>query len=173
MMAHQSASVGPLHQFDYSPSEWYDSRTGLSQNNRAFSWSSAVALDFLLGNYENERVVGSNEERDKAIDGHIREIFDFATGRSLFRVETAGPVFPVLKMSAEDGLPIDRSQRVGFVFSDAAGNFADTQVAFSIDANKWRVVEASGGRAFSPDEAGIFHIPIGTQLVLNPASHAE
>ena len=40
-------------------------RKGLRQNNRAFSWSSAVAIDFLLGNYQNERVVGANPERDR------------------------------------------------------------------------------------------------------------
>ncbi|MGP8020029.1 MAG: MGH1-like glycoside hydrolase domain-containing protein, partial [Limisphaerales bacterium] len=98
MMANQSASVGQYQQFAHSPAEWYDSRTGLGQNNRAFSWSSAVAMDYLLGNYQNERVLGSNPDRDRAIAGHVREIFDFNSGNSLFKVETIKTVFPVLTM---------------------------------------------------------------------------
>jgi len=168
MMSHQSGSVGPMHQFDYSPSEWYDSRTGLSQNNRAFSWSSAVAMDFLLGNYQNERVVGSDSARDQAIDGHVREIYAFATGRSLFRVRITGNVFPELRMKAADGRPIDASQRVEFTFLDPAGNSADKAIAFSIDDAKWKVVRDSDGVALSSDSSGCYHVALGTKLILHP-----
>jgi hypothetical protein len=171
MMAHQSASVGPMHQFDYSPAEWYDSRTGLAQNNRAFSWSSAVALDLLLGNYQNERVVGTNGGRDMAIDGHIREIYSFATGRSIFRVWPAGPVFPELRMNSADGLSIDASRRVEFVFTDPAGNFANRPIAFSIDRAKWKAVRGSDGAALPVGEDGECHVALGSSVILLPPKH--
>ena len=168
MMANQSASVGPYPQFAHSPAEWYDSRTGLGQNNRAFSWSSAVAMDFLLGNYQNERVIGSNPERDRTIQGHVREIYDFETGNSLFRVETTKPVFPLLKMKSTDGLPIQQSRRVRFSFSDPGGNFAKSTISFQMDEGRWKVETAVTGRALSKDQDGWYRVPLDVELVLVP-----
>ena len=169
MMAHQSASVGQFQQFAFSPAEWYNSENGLGQNNRAFSWSSAVALDFLLGNYQNERVVGANPERDRRIEGHVREIFDFDSGNSLFRVEAVKTVFPVLKMKTADGLPINQSKKVEFSFSDPAGNFDRSEIPFAIDETRWKVVSASTGHELTKGEDGLYKVPIGTKLTLVPA----
>ena len=170
MMSDQAASVGPYPQFAHSPAEWYDSRTGLGQNNRAFSWSSAVAMDYLLGNYQNERVIGSNPERDRVIQGHVREIFDFETGDSLFKVETTKTVFPVLKMKTADGLPIERSQRVVFSFSDPGGNFVKSTIPFRMAEDRWKVQVAATGRAVPRGEDGWYHVPLAVELALVPRS---
>jgi hypothetical protein len=170
MMSTQSASVGPYPQFAFSPAEWYDSRTGLGQNNRAFSWSSAVALDFLLGNYQNERVLGSNPDRDRTIEGHVREIFDFDSGNRLFQVETIKTVFPVLKMKTTDGLPIEQSHRVIFSFSDPGGNFTASTIPFTIDESKWKVEAAATGEAIPVDREGWYQAPLGIELALVPAA---
>jgi hypothetical protein len=154
MMARQTDSVGVWPQMRFSPAEWYDARTGLAQNNRAFSWSSAVALEYLLGNYENERVLGTNPERDRAVNGHVRELFDFATGRSFFRVEATQPVFPVLAMHSTDNLPILQSHRVEFLFTDPAGNFTAAPIRFSVDAGRWKIVDAATGRVLDRDSSG-------------------
>ena len=156
MMARQADSVGRWPQMRFSPAEWYDARTGLAQNNRAFSWSSAVALEYLLGNYQNERVLGANLERDRAVHGHIRELFDFATGRSVFRVEASKPVFPVLALRSTDGVPILQSRRIEFSFLDPAGNFADAPIRFSLDAARWNLVDAATGRVLDRDSSGSF-----------------
>jgi len=169
MMSTQSASVGPYQQFAFSPAEWYDSRTGLGQNNRAFSWSSAVALDFLLGNYQNERVLGSNPDHDRTIEGHVREIFDFDSGNSLFKVEAAKTVFPFLTMKTTDGLPIEQSKRVIFAFSDPGGNFAGATIHIAIEESKWKV-EAATGRAVLKDQDGWYRAPLGIELALVPVS---
>jgi len=169
MMSHQSASVGEFPQFAFSPAEWYNSENGLGQNNRAFSWSSAVALDFLLGNYQNERVVGTNPERDRRIEGHVREIFDFDSGNSLFRVEPIKTVFPVLKMNTADGLPINQSRRVEFSFSDPAGNFDQSEIPFAIDGSRWKLMSASSGHELTKGEDGLYRASIGTKLTLVPA----
>jgi hypothetical protein len=168
MMANQSASVGQYQQFAHSPAEWYDSRTGLGQNNRAFSWSSAVAMDYLLGNYQNERVLGSNPDRDQAIAGHVREIFDFDSGDSLFKVETTKTVFPFLTMKTADGLPIEQSRRVIFSFSDPGGNFAGSTIPFRFEERKWKVEVAATGRAVPKDPEGWYRVTLGTELVLVP-----
>jgi hypothetical protein len=168
MMANQSASVGQYQQFAHSPAEWYDSRTGLGQNNRAFSWSSAVAMDYLLGNYQNERVLGSNPDRDQAIAGHVREIFDFDSGDSLFKVETTKTVFPFLTMKTADGLPIEQSRRVIFSFSDPGGNFAGSTIPFRFEERKWKVEVAATGRAVPKDPEGWYRVTFGTELVLVP-----
>jgi len=168
MMSTQSASVGAYQQFAFSPAEWYDSRTGLGQNNRAFSWSSAVALDFLLGNYQNERVLGSNPDRDRTIEGHVREIFDFASGNRLFQVEAIKTVFPVLNMKTTDGLPIEQSHRVIFSFSDPAGNFTASTIPFTIDESKWKVEDAATGHAVPTDRDGWYRVPLTVELALVP-----
>ncbi len=168
MMSNQSASVGPYPEFAHSPAEWYDSRTGLGQNNRAFSWSSAVAMDFLLGNYQNERVVGSNPDRDRTIAGHVREIFDFDSGNSLFKVETTRTVFPFLAMKATDGLPIEQSRRVIFSFSDPGGNFAGSTIPFRFEAGKWQVEVEATGRVLAQEQGGWYRAPLGTELALVP-----
>jgi Mannosylglycerate hydrolase MGH1-like glycoside hydrolase domain len=170
MMCNQSASVGDFQQFAFSPAEWYNSENGLAQNNRGFSWSSAVAMDFLLGNYQNERVVGTNSKRDQSIEGHVREIFDFDSGSCLFRVETTKSVFPVLKMKTADGLPINQSKKIEFSFSDPSGNFNNqSQISFAIDKAKWRVAIASPGRDLAEDNNGLYNISLGTKLILLPA----
>jgi hypothetical protein len=168
MMSNQSASVGAFQQFACSPAEWYDSRTGLGQNNRAFSWSSAVAMDFLLGNYQNERVLGSNPDRDRTIQGHVREVFDFDSGDSLFRVATTKTVFPLLKMKSTDDLPIEHSRRVRFSFSDPGGNFAKSAIPFRIDEGKWKVKTAAQGGAVSQDQDGWYRAPLNVELFLVP-----
>src|SRR5579859_273576 len=168
MMSNQSASVGQYQQFAHSPAEWYDSRTGLGQNNRAFSWSSAVAMDFLLGNYQNERVLGSNPDRDRAVEGHVREIFDFDSGASLFKVEATRTVFPVLTMKTADGLPIGQSRRVLFSFSDPGGNFAGSTIPFRIEAGKWKVEAAATGRTVPKDSDGWHRAELGVELALVP-----
>lgn len=170
MMSNQAASVGPYPQFAQSPAEWYDSRTGLGQNNRAFSWSSAVAMDFLLGNYQNERVIGSNPDRDRTIQGHVREIFNFETDDSLFRVETTKTVFPVLKMKTADGLPIGQSQRVLFSFSDPGGNFVKSEIPFKVEEAKWKVQVAATGRVVPKEHDGWYHVPLEVELALVPRS---
>ena len=171
MMANQSASVGEYQQFAHSPAEWYDSRTGLGQNNRAFSWSSAVAMDFLLGNYQNERVLGSDPDRDRSIEGHVREIFDFSDGNSLFRVETVKTVFPVLTMKTADDRPIEQSRRVLFRFSDPGGNFKDSTVPFRFDESKWKLELTTTRRAESKDHEGWFQAPIGVEMALVPRNN--
>ncbi|HKW27905.1 MAG TPA: trehalase family glycosidase [Verrucomicrobiae bacterium] len=168
MMSNQSASVGQYQQFAHSPAEWYDSRTGLGQNNRAFSWSSAVAMDFLLGNYQNERVLGSNPDRDRAVEGHVREIFDFDSGNRLFKVEATRTVFPVLTMKTADGLPIEQSRRVIFSFSDPGGNFAGSTIPFRIEAGKWKVEVAATGRAVPKDTDDWHRAAPGVELALVP-----
>ncbi len=168
MMSHQSASVGQYQQFAQSPAEWYDSRTGLGQNNRAFSWSSAVAMDFLLGNYQNERVLGSNPDRDRTIAGHVREIYDFNSGDSLFKVETTKRVFPVLTMKTTDGLPIEQSQRVIFNFSDPGDNFAGSTIPFKLKESKWKVQVKATGRTVPTDSDGWYRARLDTDLVLVP-----
>ena len=178
MMSHQAASVGEFQQFAYSPAEWYNSENGLGQNNRAFSWSSAVALDFLLGNYQNERVVGTNPERDRRIEGHVREIFDFNSQNSLFRVEPIKTAFPVLKMATADGLPINQSKKVEFSFSDPAGNFGHAEIPFTFDESRWKVVDASAGHDLTKAEDGFYRALIGGNTILIPrnvesASRAE
>jgi hypothetical protein len=166
MMARQTDAVGVWPQMRFSPAEWYDARTGLAQNNRAFSWSSAVALDYLLGNYQNERVLGTNPERDRAINGHVRELFDFTTGHSLFRVEAAKPVFPVLAMRATDDLPILQSHRIEFSFLDPAGNFTNTPIRFSIDAARWKIVDAATGCVLHCDSSGNLSATPGQAILL-------
>jgi hypothetical protein len=166
MMSHQAASTAQYPQFAYSPAEWYDSRNGLAQNNRAFSWTSAVALDFLLGNYENERMLGTNPERDRTINGHVREIFDFESGKSLFRVVTVTSVFPLLRMTAADNLPINRSSKVEFSFSDPGNNFAGSTVAFSVDQNHWSVVTKETGIPLKQGADGYYHAPFGGEFTL-------
>lgn len=168
MMSHEAASTGAHPQFSWSPAEWYDSRTGLAQNNRAFSWSSAVALDLLLGNYQNERVLGANPSRDRSVDGAIREIYAFGDGRSLFRVYPGKTVFPRLVMKAADGEPIDRSGRVEFSFSDPAGNFAGSPIAFTFDRTKWRGVSAATGAPLVPGADGLYRIALNCPVVLQP-----
>jgi hypothetical protein len=164
MMDHQDAQYP---QFDFSPAEWYDSRTGAAQNNRAFSWSSAVAMDYLLGNYENERVVGSNAELDRAINGHIREIFDYESGDSLFRVKTVKTVFPALRMTAQDNLPIDKSAKIEFAFSDPGDNFAGESIAFAADSTRWTVADKNTGAALKPDGDGYYHVPLNAAFTLS------
>jgi hypothetical protein len=168
MMARQADSVGDWPQMRFSPAEWYDARTGVAQNNRAFSWSSAVALDYLLGNYQNERVLGTNPERDRAVNGHIRELFDFGTGRSLLRVEATKSVFPVLAMHATDRGTILQSRRVEFTFSDPAGNFTGEKILFSVDGARWNVLDAATGRAPDRDASGCLSAVPGQVLLLVP-----
>jgi hypothetical protein len=173
MMSHQSASVGDYPQFAFSPAEWYNSENGLGQNNRAFSWSSAVALDFLLGNFQNERVVGANPERDRRIEGHLREMFDFDSGNSLFRVEPIKTVFPVLKMTTDDGRPINQSQKVEFSFSDPAGNFGHAEIPFAIDETRWTVADTSSGHELTKGGDGFYRALIGENLILAPRNVAS
>ena len=168
MMEHQAAFTPGHPQYACVPAEYYDCRTGAAQNNRRFSWSSAVAMDFLLGNYENERVLGANPSRDTAVDGHVRELFDFKSGRCLFRVETEGRVFPVLHMRSTDGLPIESSAGVDFHFEDPAGNFAGLTVAFTADPSRWSVVDASTGRGLQSGADGRYSAAIGERLKLVP-----
>src|SRR5208337_4159557 len=82
-----------------------------------------------------------NPERDRAINGHIREIFDFESGKSLLRVQTVKSVFPLLRMTSADNQPINQSAKVEFSFSDPAGNFAGSTIAFSADPGRWSVME--------------------------------
>ncbi len=168
MMEHQAAFTRDHPQYACVPAEYYDSRTGAAENNRRFSWSSAVAMDFLLGNYENERVLGANPSRDVAVDGHIRELFDFKSGRNLFRVATEGRVFPVLHMRSTDGLPIESSAGVDFRFEDPAGNFAGRTIAFTVDPSRWSVVDASTGRGLQSGADGRYRAAIGERLKLVP-----
>jgi hypothetical protein len=168
MMSHQAQFTKSNPQFACVPAEYYDSRTGEAQNNRRFSWSSAVAMEFLLGNYENERMLGTNPERDRAIKGHLREIFDFGSGRSLFRVRTIKSVFPLLHMVSADRQPIERSTRVEFSFSDPAGNFTGLAIEFSADPDRWSVIGKAQGIALKPDADGYYHTTIGAALMLVP-----
>src|SRR5208282_5171797 len=96
----------------------------------------------------NERTLGTNPERDRTINGHVREIFDFDSGNSLFRVVTVKSVFPLLRMTAADNLPINQSSKVEFSFSDPGNNFAGSTVAFSVDQNHWPVVTKETGIPF-------------------------
>lgn len=165
MMAGQGPFTRDHPQFACVPAEYYDSRTGEGRNNRRFSWSSAVAMEFLLGNYQNERVLGANPDRDRAVDGHVREIFDFGTGLSLFRVRTQKRVFPVLHMKSTDGRPIEASSAVAFVFEDPAGNFEGGSVAFTADARRWSVRDAAG-KAVVPGPDGFCSAAFGEWLAL-------
>ncbi|MGO9588087.1 MAG: MGH1-like glycoside hydrolase domain-containing protein [Limisphaerales bacterium] len=168
MMSHQAQWSKSNPQFACVPAEFYDSRTGQAQNIRRFSWTSAVAMDFLLGNYQNERVLGTNPERDRAINGHLREVFDFESGKSLFRVKTVKSVFPLLRMASADSLPINQSAKVEFSFSDPAGNFAGSTIAFSADPGRWSVMEKAKGVPLKPDAGGYYHAALGAELVLIP-----
>ena len=125
-------------------------------------------MDFLLGNYQNERVVGSNPDRDRTIAGHVREIFDFDSGNSLFKVETTRTVFPFLAMKATDGLPIEQSRRVIFSFSDPGGNFAGSTIPFRFEAGKWQVEVEATGRVLAQEQGGWYRAPLGTELALVP-----
>ena len=125
-------------------------------------------MDYLLGNYQNERVLGSNPDRDRAIEGHVREIFDFDSGNSLFKVETTKTVFPVLTMKTTDGLPIEQSRRVIFSFSDPGGNFAGSTIPFRFEEGKWKVEVAATGRAVRKDSDGWYRAALGTELALVP-----
>lgn len=166
MMEHQAAFTRDHPQYACVPAEYYDSRTGAAQNNRRFSWSSAVAMDFLLGNYENERVLGANPSRDGAVDGHVRELFDFKSGRCLFRVAAEARVFPVLHMRSTDGLPIESSAAVDFRFEDPAGNLAGRSIAFTADPSRWRVVDAATGRDIPVGPDGTCRAAPGERLRL-------
>ena len=168
MMSHQAQWSKNNPQFACVPAEFYDSRTGQAQNIRRFSWTSAVAMDFLLGNYQNERMLGTNPERDRAINGHLREIFDFESGKSLFRVKTVKSVFPLLRMTSADNLPINQSARVEFSFSDPAGNFAGSTIFFSADPGRWSVMEKAKGIPLKPDAGGYYHAALGAELMLVP-----
>ena len=106
-----------------------------------------------------------------AISGHVREVFDFASGNSLFRVATAGPVFPRLQMEATDQLPINESATVAFRFSDPAGNFVGTPVRFFADAGRWSVVEKSSGVPLQADATGYYQAALGAELALVARSH--
>lgn len=166
MQTRQAGSVGRCRELSHSPSEWYDARTGLAQNNRAFSWSSAVALDYLLGNYQNERVVGTDAARDRRVHGHLRELFAFATGRSLLRVESGCTVFPLADLRTTDDLPIDRSACVELTFTDPAGNFAGRPVRCVVDPARWQICEADTGAVLPRDAAGACVVPIGHPVQL-------
>jgi len=102
------------------------------------------------------------------IEGHVREIFDFDSGNSLFRVETTKSVFPILKMKTADGLPINQSKKVEFGFFDPSGNFSQSQVLFAIDETKWKVASASSGRDMAKGEEGLYKALLGTKLILLP-----
>jgi hypothetical protein len=119
-----------------------------------------------LGNYQNERVLGTNPERDRSVNGHIRELFDFETGRSLFRVEADKSVFPVLAMHSTDRGSILQSRRVEFTFSDPAGNFTGAPIRFSFDDARWSVLDAATGRAPGRDGSGCFLTAPGQIFVL-------
>jgi hypothetical protein len=168
MMSHQAQWTKSNPQFACVPAEFYDSRNGQAQNIRRFSWTSAVAMDFLLGNYQNERMLGTNPERDRAINGHLREIFDFASGRSLFRVKTVKSVFPLLRMASADHLPINASAKVEFSFSDPAGNFTGSTISFCADSSRWAVMDKAGGVPLKPDEGGYYAAALGAELLLIP-----
>ena len=174
MMSHQAQWCKSNPQFACVPAEYYDSRTGQAQNIRRFSWTSAVAMDFLLGNYQNERMLGTNPQRDRAINGHLREIFDFESGKSLFRVKTVGPVFPLLRMTSADHLPIHQSARVDFSFSDPAGNFTGSTIVFSADSSRWSVIEKTKFIPLKPQADHCYHVALGDELMLVPRrNHAD
>jgi hypothetical protein len=166
MMSHQAQWSKSNPQFACVPAEFYDSRNGQAQNIRRFSWTSAVAMDFLLGNYQNECMLGTNPERDRAINGYVREIFDFDSGKSLFRVETVKSVFPLLRMTSTDNLPINKSAKVEFSFSDPAGNFAGSTISFSADPSRWAVIEKAKGIPLKPNAGGYYHAALGAELML-------
>ena len=166
MMSHQAQWSKSNPQFACVPAEFYDSRNGQAQNIRRFSWTSAVAMDFLLGNYQNERMLGTNPERDRAINGYLREVFDFESGKSLFRVKTVKSVFPLLRMTSADNLPINKSAKVEFSFSDPAGNFAGSTIFFSADPSRWSVMEKTKGVPLKPNAGGYYHAALGAELML-------
>ena len=141
-------------------------------NRRRYKVVYWAAMDFLLGNYQNERVIGSNPERDQVIQGHVREIFDFETGDSLFKVQTPKTVFPLLNMKTADGLPIGRSQRVVFSFSDPGGNFVNSTIPFRMAEDRWKVQVAATGRAVPRREDGWYHVPLAVELALLPRSES-
>jgi len=109
-----------------------------------------------------------NPERDRAINGHIREIFDFESGKSLFRVQTVKSVFPLLRMTSADNQPINQSAKVEFSFSDPAGNFAGSTIAFSADPGRWSVMEKTKGVLLKPDAGGYYHAVLGAEIMLLP-----
>ena len=168
MMSHQAQWSKSNPQFASVPAEFYDSRNGQAQNIRRFSWTSAVAMDFLLGNYQNERVIGANPERDRAINGYLRETFDFESGKSLFRVKTVKSVFPLLRMTSADNQPIHKSAKVEFSFSDPAGNFAGSTILFSADPSRWSVMEKATSVPLKPNAGGYYHAALGAELMLIP-----
>lgn len=168
MMSHRAQWSKSNPQFACVPAEFYDSRNGQAQNIRRFSWTSAVAMDFLLGNYQNERMLGTNPERDRAINGYLREVFDFESGKSLFRVKTVKSVFPLLRMTSADNLPINKSAKVEFSFSDPAGNFAGSTIFFSADPSRWSVMEKAKGVPLKPNAGGYYHAVLGAELMLIP-----
>jgi len=169
MMSHQAQWTKSNPQFACVPAEFYDSRNGQAQNIRRFSWTSAVAMDFLLGNYQNERMLGTNPERDRAINGYVREIFDFDSGKSLFRVKTVKSVFPLLRMTSADNQPINKSAKVEFSFSDPAGNFTGSTIFFSVDPSRWAVMEKAKGVPLKPDADGYYRAALGAELMLMDA----
>lgn len=166
MMSHQSQWNKEYPQYASVPAEYYDSRTGEGLNIRRYSWSSAVAMDFLLGNYQNERMLGTNSERDRLIDGHVREVFDFATGKSLFHIKPSKSGFPVLRMTSTDNLPIDRSAKVEFMFSDPAGNFTGSSVYFFADPIRWSVMDKVNHVTLKPNAEGYYNVALDTQFML-------
>jgi hypothetical protein len=161
MMAHQAEWVKDAPQFAHAPCEYYDSRTGAGQNIRRLNWSCALAMEFLLGNYENERVIGANPARDTAVRGHVREIYLFSTRESVFRVESANRVYPVLSMKSLDGKPIGASASVEFSFDDPAGNMGGKPVRFSFDAKRW-VLERDGKPVKAASD-GLFEVLPGVK----------
>ncbi len=168
MMSHQAQWTKNNPQFAESPAEYYDSRTGEGRHIRHFSWTSAVAMDFLLGNYQNERVLGTNNVRDRSIKGHIREIYDFGSRNSLFRIKTLKSVFPLLQMNSADNLPINQSAKVEFSFSDPAGNFVGSIIAFSADPGRWSVLEKTKNIIIKPESDGFYHVELNEKLLLIP-----
>ncbi len=166
MMSRQEQWTRDFPQFGSMPAEYYDSRTGAGQHIRKFSWTSAVAMEFLLGNFQNERVLGTNARLDSKINGHLREIYEFQSGRSLFRVKTIKTVFPYLQMASMDSLPIEKSTRVKFGFSDPAGNFGGCSIFFSADPALWSVFNVTRNIILKPDVEGYYKVDIGEQLML-------
>jgi hypothetical protein len=82
-------------------------------------------------------------------------------------------VFPVLKMKTADGLPIGRSQRVLFTFSDPGGNFVRSTIPFRIEEGKWQAPAAATGRAVPKGRDGWYRAPLDTELVLVPRSGTD
>ena len=123
-------------------------------------------MDFLLGNYQNERMLGANPARDRAINGHLREIFDFESGKTLFCVKTVKSVFPLLQMTSADNLPFNKSARVELRFSDPADNFVGSTILFFADPSRWSVMETAKGVVLKPDADGYYHSVLGAAPML-------